>query len=98
MTPEQQTDFINRFMGTAVDAFTNARMKTILLALLSAGVIKAYSSSADFDQAVADNPDTIIIGFVAQDTEYSGEDDAVLIRVPGRGIGQMAVDFLTDET
>lgn len=99
MTPEEQKQYINTWVrNSAVDAFTNLRLNTILLALLASGVPGKYATSADFDAAIAANPDATIIGFLAQDDEYTGEEDVILMRIPGRGIAQIAADFLTDET
>lgn len=98
MTPTQIESFINTYMGSAVDAFTNARMKTILLALMSASVTNAYTTAEEFQAAITANPDISIMAFVAQDDIYTGDEDVVLLHVPGRGVGQVAVDFITDES
>lgn len=98
MTPTELNAFIERYMGSAVDAFTNARMKTVLLSLLSAGVTNAYATSEDFQAAIIANPDISIMAYIAQDNVYTGDQDVVLLHVPGRGVGQVAVDFITDET
>lgn len=95
MTPAELQIFINRYFNTAVNAFNNDRMITVLLALLSAGVTAAYDTAEEFQAAVAANPDISMMAFVAQDNIYTGDEDVVLINVPGQGVGQVAVDFFT---
>lgn len=84
-------------MGSATDAFTNQRMKTILLMLTTGTLVSTQETGEDFAELVADNPDLPILAYVANDTVYTNQQDVVLWRIPGRGIGQLAIDFVTDE-
>lgn len=97
MTNDEQIAFINQYFGSAVDAFTNARMKTILLALSSGSIVASFATGAEFEQAITDSPDMALLAYVADDPVYTGGADVVLWRIPGRGVGQLAIDFITDE-
>jgi hypothetical protein len=52
MTPTEQEAFINRYFGSAVDAFTNARMKTVLLSLTASGLTDTFASYSDFEAQI----------------------------------------------
>ena len=96
MTKEQAIAIINtRVKNSAVDAFTNASLNSVLLYLVSGGITTAYNTVEEFQAAIAATPDTIMMAFIAQDNVYTGDEDVVLINVPGQGVGQVAVDFFT---
>jgi hypothetical protein len=97
MSPEELTAFINTYFGSAVDAFTNARMKTVLLMLSTGSLVSTVETGVQFQQMIEDNPDLPIMAYVANDTVYTKDKDVVLWRIPGRGVGQVAIDFITDE-
>lgn len=97
MTPEELDQFIDRWFGSAVDAFTNARMKTVLLMLSTGSLVSTVATGIEFQQLIMDNPDLPIMAYVANDTIYTKSQDVVLWRIPGRGVGQVAIDFITDE-
>lgn len=97
MTKEEFIAFINTWANTATDAFTNQRMKTMLLQLANGTIVSNLETGVEFQQAVAANPDLAIMAYVANDTVYTKQRDVVLWRIPGRGVGQIAIDFITDE-
>jgi len=78
---------------SAVDAFTNNRLNTVLLGLLSAGVMPSYATAEDFDEAMAAYPDLPMMAYVENDTVYTKDTQVVLMFVPGKGVGQVAVNF-----
>lgn len=55
MTTDETIAFINRYFGSAVDAFTNARMKTVLLSLAVSGVTDQFTTYADFEAQILAN-------------------------------------------
>lgn len=98
MNKEQVISSIESYVrNSAIDAFTNLRLNSIQLTLANGGVLAVFDTGEQFQQAVVDNPDTPIMGYVAQDNVYTFDEDVVLMRVPGRGVGQIAIEFLTDE-
>lgn len=97
MTPEELQSFIDKYFGSAVDAFTNARMRTVLLMLSTGSLVSTVATGEEFEQLITDNPDLPIMAYVANDTVYTKDRDVVLWRIPGRGVGQVAIDFITDE-
>lgn len=98
MTNAELISFINTWIRNgAVDAFTNLRLNTVLLAIVNGGMTNTYATYEDFQAAVIASPDAILIGFVAQDDTLTGDDNVVLMRVPGVGTGQLAFDLLTEE-
>lgn len=98
MTNTELIAFINRWVrNSAIDAFTNERLNTVLQALINGALTNNYATYEDFAAAVTASPDAILIGFVAQDDELTGDENVVLMRVPGVGTGQLAFDLLTEE-
>jgi hypothetical protein len=55
MTPTELEAFINRYFGSAVDAFTNVRMKTVLLSLTVSGVTDQFTTYAAFEAKILAN-------------------------------------------
>lgn len=98
MTKEELIQQIEAYVrNSAVDSYTNLRLQSILLALTKGSIVSTMETSAEFDEAIADNPTTPIMAYLADDPTYTGASDVVLWRIPGRGIGQLAIDFITDE-
>lgn len=56
MTPTESKAFINQWVrNSAVDAFTNLRLNTILLQLVTGGITDTFDNLAAFRQAILDN-------------------------------------------
>lgn len=55
MTNDELNTFINRYFGSAVDAFTNARMKTVLLRMVTGGITDSFDNYAAFRAAILAN-------------------------------------------
>ena len=56
MTPTESKAFINQWIrNSAVDAFTNSRLNTILLQLVTGGITDTFDNLAAFRQAILDN-------------------------------------------
>lgn len=98
MTNAELISFINQWVrNSAIDAFNDTRLNTVLLALVNGALTNNYATYEDFAAAVTASPDAILIGFVTEDDELTGDENVVLMRVPGVGIGQLAFDLLTEE-
>lgn len=98
MTNAELISFINQWVrNSAIDAFNDTRLNTVLLALVNGALTNNYATYEDFAAAITASPDAILIGFVAEDDELTGDENVVLMRVPGVGIGQLAFDLLTEE-
>lgn len=91
MSKQEQIEKIEKyFLGYAplIQIFKEA---------LESGYTTPMSDSDAFDDHVAANPDMPVIAYVERDDKYTGDVDVVLMRIPGRGVGQVAIDFITDE-
>lgn len=98
MTREEIIAKINsKVRNSAIDAFTDLQLNTILLAITKGSVVASVEEGTEFQQMIIDNPDIPIMAYVSDDTVYTKDKDVVLWRIPGRGIGQVAIDFITDE-
>lgn len=93
MTPTELNTFIDTYFNTAVNGFNNARMITVLKALVMGGLTGDVQTGADFQQQVTDNPDTPFMAYIENDAVYTGDTEVVLLYLPGRGVAQVAVDF-----
>lgn len=95
MNQQQAIQTTNQYIrNSAVDAFTNVRLNSILLFLLAGGAVAPeFSTGIDFQASVEGNPDAPLLAYVADDGVYTFDTDVVLLYVPGRGVGQVAVNF-----
>lgn len=91
MSKQEQIEKIERY-------FLNyAPIVQMLKDALESGYTTPLETSEQFDQQVTENPDMPVLAYVAEDDKYTGDDEVVLLRIPGRGIAQVAIDFITDE-
>lgn len=98
MTKQELISFIDAFVrNSANDSFTGLRLNTILKNVVAGGIADDYASGEEFEQAIADNPDSPMLGYVEFDDVYTKDQDVVLLRIPGKGVAQVVVDFVTDE-
>ncbi|WP_276483550.1 hypothetical protein [Paraflavitalea pollutisoli] len=95
MTQQEAIQITQQYIrNSAVDAFTNVRLNSVLLFLLAGGgVAPEFATGEDFQTAITDNPDAPLLAYIAQDDIYAFDTDVVLMYVPGEGVGQVAVDF-----
>lgn len=76
MTREELISKITAYVrNSAIDSFTDLRLQSILLAIVGGGVSAVYETSADFDVAIAANPDEYQKAYLVKG--YEGDRDVI---------------------
>lgn len=81
--------------NSAVDAFTNLRLNSVLNLLMNGSISVLYSTFTEFEAAYTASPDAQISAFVEDVGEY-GFYDVQLIYFPGVGVSVAGLQLIID--